>query len=322
VPSLILSFRLYIISASKDTSTVSSSYSITRKNINKMKYTTRVALLALSVSETVLAHTGLTNFYVNGKNQGDAICVRMNRGPGDHWNFPLEDLNSADMACGTSGTQGVNRVCPVPDGATITFEFRMLADKPGQNPVIDVSHKGPCAVYAKKVDSAISDPATGDGWFKIWHEGYDSSSKKWCTEKLNAANGLMTINLPKGLLGGNYLIRPELLALHNAGKPQYFVSCAQVFVQSSGNLGPASTVAIPGYVDKSDPSDSYDIYKQTNPYPIPGPGLAKLQTSSARRQDKLTEGLKSAGCILESGSNFCGTEVQDYNSEDDCWKVS
>lgn len=293
-----------------------------------MKLTIRNAFLALSIAETALAHSGMTNFYVNGKNQGDAVCVRMNTNP-YQWNFPIADITGPDLACGNNGTVGVGRVCPVPDGATITFEYRLLPDKPGQGAgqgVIDPSHKGPCTVYAKKVDSAISDKASGDGWFKLWEEGYDESAGKWCTEKLIASQGLMSVTLPKGLVGGYYLLRSELLALHLAtqGDPQYFVGCAQVFLESSGNLGPVSTVAIPGIVSKTDASDSFNIYETPMklPYPIPGPEPATFQASSATAQKTQTEGLKPAGCIDESGSGFCGVEIPDYTTQDDCWKVS
>lgn len=52
----------------------------------------------------------------------------------------------------------------------MTFEFH---DKPDviTSGAIDPSHKGPCAVYMKKVDSAVAnDTAKGDGWFKICME--------------------------------------------------------------------------------------------------------------------------------------------------------
>jgi hypothetical protein len=77
----------------------------------------------------------------------------------------------------------------------------------------------------KKVESAIGDSAAGDGWFKIWDDGYDEAQKTWCTNKLIDAKGLMTVQLPQGLVGGYYLIRPEILALHNAdkGDPQFYM---------------------------------------------------------------------------------------------------
>ncbi len=59
----------------------------------------------------------------------------------------------------------------------MTFLWREWADgsQPGS---IDISHKGPCAVYMKAVQSAISDPGNGAGWFKIWDSGYDSTTSQ------------------------------------------------------------------------------------------------------------------------------------------------
>jgi hypothetical protein len=235
------------------------------------------------------------------------------------------------MACGFTGTKGVPRVCPVDDGATLTFEWREDATNPSAGP-IDPSHMGPCAVYMKKVDSAINDPGAGDGWFKLWDQGYDdASSQKWCTRNLIASNGLLSITLPKGLVGGEYLVRPELLALHkaNVGDPQYYTGCAQIFLESSGSLVPDSTVSIPGYVTVTDPADSFNIWAAPpydgsvidGTYPIPGPPVANFSSSGVTTQTTQTEGLKPAGCILESDS-WCGVEVPDYSDETGCWDVS
>jgi hypothetical protein len=281
-------------------------------------------LLALSAATAVSGHAGMSNFYVNGVDQGDAVCVRMNPDP-DTWDNPIENLSGSEMACGFSGTQGVGRVCAVPDGATMTFEWREAADAPGGG-VIDPSHLGPCAVYMKKVDSAISDPAIGDGWFKIWDDGYDESTGDWCTLKLINNGGYLSVSLPPGLVGGYYLVRPELLALHEAevGDPQYYIGCAQIFLESTGNLVPEATVAIPGEVSISDRSDSFNIYNEPMalPYPLPGPPVAALSGTGTTTQTEQTEGQEPADCICESGSNFCGTEVPSYSGEGPCYQSS
>ena len=98
---------------------------------------------------------------------------------------------------GFGGTTGVGRTCEVSDGATVTLEWRKEAEKPGGD-VIDPSHKGPCAVYMKRVESAQSDGATGDGWFKLWDQGFDESTQKWCTINLIDDKGLMSVQLPPG----------------------------------------------------------------------------------------------------------------------------
>jgi hypothetical protein len=103
------------------------------------------ALLLLAAQQAV-AHTAFTNFYVNGVDQGDSVCVRTNKNQGPAvWNWPVVDLESNDMACGFNGTDGVGRVCGVTDGATLTFEWRAHPNEPAAV-VLDPSHMGPCTV--------------------------------------------------------------------------------------------------------------------------------------------------------------------------------
>lgn len=224
------------------------------------------------------------------------------------------------------GSKGVARTQPVKDGALLTFEFREWADDASKGS-IDRGHYGPCAVYLKKVSSAVNDKAAGDGWFKIFDHGYDASTKRWCTDELIDNKGLFNVKLPKGLEGGDYLARPEILALHNAntGDPQPYTGCAQIFLKSSGNLGPESTVSIPGAMKAGEPSTTWDIYNQDNSkYPVPGPAVAKLvakANSASTASTSQTDGLKPANCIVEN-ANWCGTEVPSYTDETGCWAAS
>jgi hypothetical protein len=178
----------------------------------------------------------------------------------------------------------------------------------------------------KKVDSAVNDTGYGDGWFKIWDEGYDTTANQWCTGKVINNGGLLSVDIPKGIAGGDYLIRPELLTLHNVpsmNQPQYYLGCGQLFVQSNGTLAPTSTVTIPGHVKLGDPADSFNIYDNPLklPYPMPGPSVAVLQSSTATSPKTQPDGAKPAGCILESG-NFCAIEVPSYSDAAGCQSVS
>lgn len=155
--------------------------------------------------------------------------------------------------------------------------------------------------------------------------GYNSDTKRWCSDEVIDNNGLLNVKLPVGLEGGNYLARPELLALHaaNDNDPQFYTGCAQIFLESDGNLVPESTVSIPGYVDYGQPSTSFDIYnKDASTYELPGPKLAKLTANAVQAastgQTTQTEGQKPSGCLVEN-ANWCGTEVSDYTTEKGCW---
>ncbi|KAL3446915.1 glycosyl hydrolase family 61-domain-containing protein [Aspergillus insuetus] len=293
---------------------------------------------ALGLIPLVAGHTIMTTLYVDGENQGDGVCIRMNRDP-EHATFPIEPLANDAMACGYSGETASTRICPAAQGSTLTFEFREYADgsKPGS---IDESHKGPCAVYMKRVLHADADNnAAGPGWFKIWELDYDSSDGKWCTEKLIENNGFLSAKVPNGIEPGPYLVRTELLALHAAQDdprdPQFYVGCAQVFVEGvvgSGDkvrLTKGNTVTIDASTyDLSLPGLTFNIYETplALPYPMYGPAIYTGSSSSAASSgtgNVMTQvrGLKPAGCILQR-DDWCGFEVSEYSDQTGCWASS
>lgn len=281
------------------------------------------------------AHTLFTTLYINDvkQGQGDGTCVRQSTDL-DHANSPVRDLSSDDMACGVSGTVAVNYTCPAPAGAKLTFEYRLSPNKAGSG-FIDDSHKGPVAVYAKRLASPSAD-ATGPGWFKLWGEGYDMEADKWATEKIMDTNGLLSINIPSALPAGNYLFRPEVVAMQNTTpevEPQFYIGCAQVFLETAvtGDLAIPSdqSVSIPGYLQPDDPSVTYNIYKDEEyadpkkPYPMMGPApfipslpLAKAKSAKVKVQ---TDGGIPDSCLLVNG-NWCGVEVPAYKDDlHGCW---
>jgi Auxiliary Activity family 9 (formerly GH61) len=98
----------------------------------------------LLLARQAFAHTGFSNLLVNGVDQGDSVGIRMNKNPA-LFNFPVNHFETNDFACGYNGTQGVGRVNPIPDGATLTMRWRenaIVAD----GGIMDPSHSGPCAV--------------------------------------------------------------------------------------------------------------------------------------------------------------------------------
>lgn len=62
------------------------------------------AVAALALVGYVQAHTRFTTLYVDGQNQGDAVCLRMDMN-GETTNSPLANVQSSDMACGKRGTR-------------------------------------------------------------------------------------------------------------------------------------------------------------------------------------------------------------------------
>lgn len=234
------------------------------------------------------------------------------------------------ICSGVNGETGVSRVAGINAGDALAFEWRDWPDasQPGS---IDPSHKGPCAVYMKKVDnSAASNNAAGDGWFKIMEDGYDSTAGKWCTEKLIPNDGHLAATIPDDLAAGYYLVRPELLALHQADKtpadPQFYVGCAQIFLSSSGSAIPPNSVSIPGYVNMSTPAMTFNIYDQPMKLPFPDFGPPLYTAGSSKRDLEAravtqTIGLKPDACVMEN-ANWCGFMPSSYTGETGCYAVS
>ncbi|KAI1244259.1 hypothetical protein MGN70_014129 [Eutypa lata] len=308
-----------------------------------MKPTLSFLLGLARLAAVAHAHTIFTTLYVNDVSQGDGTCVRMSDTPST-CTSPVSSITSDDMACGANGQKAVAFTCPAPAGGKLTFQWRLWADaeQPG---VLDKSHKGPCAIYAKQLDSSSSSSsdagsAAGPGWFKLWDEGYDEAAGLWCTEKLIADDGLLSFRIPAALPPGNWLFRPELLALQNAnqGDPQFYVGCAQVFVEgakaeeggdetTAAAVMPSSkSVSIPGHVSADDPGLNFNIYsnKPAFPYPIPGPPVFVPSSSSSSSSPakktiiKQTEGQVPDDYLIKN-ANWVGVEVDAYTTQDGCW---
>lgn len=99
------------------------------------------------------------------------------------------------------------------------------------------------------------------------------SGRNWGTAKV-LKNLYWESTVPKSLAPGNYLVRHELLALHQAKTPQFYAECAQIEVTGSGSAQPSGDylASIPGYAPQSDPGITVDTYSSSiTTYTPPGP---------------------------------------------------
>jgi lytic cellulose monooxygenase (C1-hydroxylating) len=108
-------------------------------------------------------------------------------------------------------------------------------------------------------------------WVKLAEEGY--SNGVWAVDTLITNRGKHSVTLPK-LTPGEYLLRPEIIALHEGnrvGGAQFYMECVQIKVTGSGSVSLPAGVAIPGTYTAQDPGVLFDIYNSFSSYPIPGP---------------------------------------------------
>jgi hypothetical protein len=71
------------------------------------------------------------------------------------------------------------------------------------------------------------------------------------------------VNIPSSTPAGEYLLRIEHIALHQASQvngAQFYISCAQIKVTGGGNGTPGPLVAFPGAYKATDPGIKINIY--------------------------------------------------------------
>lgn len=168
------------------------------------------------------------------------------------------------------------------------------------------------------------DPS-GAEWFKIDEQGLKPDSDanwflgdvgKWWTIlvitcpliRALKANGLpVNVALPDNIQSGDYLLRHEIIALHNGvilGGAEFYPSCIQLHVTGNGNgvPNPAQLATFPGASNDTGihinvrrlcnvscitHPNSHALFKHAQPYPgsfngtypFPGPPLATIITS-------------------------------------------
>lgn len=165
---------------------------------------------------------------------------------------PITSCSNAKMRCngGTSATE----TATVAAGANVSAIWQQWTHS-----------QGPILVWMYKCSGAFSScDGSGSGWFKIDEAGFFGDGTKvfldsetpsgWHIAKLVGGNKAWPSRIPASLAPGNYLIRHELIALHQANAPQFYPECAQLVVTGTGTKEPDSSykAAIPGYCKDSD----------------------------------------------------------------------
>ncbi|ORX73237.1 hypothetical protein DL89DRAFT_265374 [Linderina pennispora] len=241
---------------------------------------TYAPFLLTGLASVANAHTYLRNLTMNGVKYTEGQCILPYVGDRIQ---PVLNPTSQDMMCRTQDKNlTASMTCPIKAGSTITVEWHWLEDFP--NDVISFNHLGPCIAYMAPLESK----GHGDVWFKIFEEGYDPATKKWCVDKIRekAAHGQWNITIPADIKPGDYMIRTEIIALHEAYREngaQYYPNCIQARIQGSGSATPKG-YAIPGIYNATDAGIMFDLKKPYTSYPIPGPPLYKSGSADTNQR--------------------------------------
>ncbi|KAG6809575.1 hypothetical protein H0H92_015696, partial [Tricholoma furcatifolium] len=157
------------------------------------------------------------------------------------------------------------------------FEWHQHDQRTGEDP-ITAKHKGPVQVYIAKAPGGVAYfNGQGSVWTKIYSSGLlNPSPMWWASDVVNATTGgKHSVVIPSSLPAGQYLLRAEIIELHEAETypgAQFYIGCAQVYISSGGHATPP-TVALPGAYAGSDPGITVNIYNNLQNYTAPGPDV-------------------------------------------------
>ncbi|KAF9525047.1 endoglucanase II [Crepidotus variabilis] len=210
----------------------------------------------LSLATFTSAHYTMPSLIINGQTTGAWVNVRQTNNYNSQ--APVTDVSSADFRCYTSATNAKATTVNVNAGSTVGVSLN--------GPMY---HAGVVNVYMAKVPSG-ADAASWDGsgqvWFKVHEIPAVTDGGKTITFPTQDKTSF-TFTLPKNLPNGQYLIRPEQIALHSASAfqgAQFYLACGQLNVSGGGSGSPGPLVSIPGVYTGREPGIMINIY-----YPIP-----------------------------------------------------
>lgn len=200
------------------------------------------------------AHYTFPSLVVNGTTTTAWVNVRETN---NHYSRePVMAVNSTDFRCYNSQNLGNATTINVTAGS----KLGIMSDG-------TIYHPGVVNVYMAKANGSVSN-FTGDGkvWFKVYQITAETNGGKSITFPAQNLPGV-NFTVPTALPSGEYLVRMEALALHDAadfGGAQWYISCGQIVVTGGGNGSPGPLVAIPGVYTGYEPGIMLNIY-----YPIP-----------------------------------------------------
>lgn len=222
---------------------------------------------ALAAAKLIAAHTTFQSIIVDGKDQGQHYAVQTP----SNGNNPIYDVTSSAMIC-NGGTAKAGEFVKVAAGSTIGLQWHhndLMTESGDSDEPIAASHKGPVMVYIAKAEG------NGEGavWTKIFEEGLNGGT--WGVDTFIANKGLIEITLPD-LADGEYLIRPEMIGLHEAqteGAAQFYNGCGQLKITGGSGSLPASGVDMTKAYSATEPGVMANIYGGATTYEIPGPAV-------------------------------------------------
>lgn len=245
---------------------------------------TKTLIAALACAASVSAHGYIEKIVADGQShvgynpsnapwQEDQGSVAWTYWATDLGFVSANELQSNDISCHLGATSA-KKSAAVTAGSDIELKWNTWPQ----------SHHGPVINYLADCggDCANADKNSLK-WFKIQEKGQielgsgGGSPGFWADDELFENNLSMSVKIPSDIKPGNYVLRHEIIALHEGleqGGAQFYPQCINLKISGGGTKSPEGTVATELY-QSNDPGVLYNIYNdEKHPtYTIPGPKL-------------------------------------------------
>ncbi|KAK8069950.1 putative endoglucanase IV precursor [Apiospora phragmitis] len=248
-----------------------------------------LAALASAGASVVSAHSFVSNINIDGRSyqgfrplpgyQNPALLTAWSTTAEDQGYVNQTSYEGPDIICHRGGANGHGHA-PVKAGGQIHVQWNGWPQ----------NHRGPVLDYL--ADCGESGCETVDKtqlkFFKISQAGLVTPASKqkdgsgapsfgyWASDQLIANNNSWVVEIPPRIKPGFYVLRTEIIALHNASYSdgiQNYPQCFNLEIQGSeGTEVPAGTPGESLY-RASDPGVRLNITTGVQNYPIPGPTL-------------------------------------------------
>ena len=227
---------------------------------------------ALALASTAYAHGHVRSYTLNGQTVEGGVNGGLGRSPRPNtaaWlannldNGFVSDPTSNDIVCHKGGVPGSTSVT-VAAGSTITMNWDTWPE----------SHAGPVIDYLAPVGDFAGISPTSLQFTKIAEAGL--SGGQWAAIELIRNGNTWPVTIPSSVAPGNYVLRHEILALHEGnrqGGTQFYPQCVNIVVTGSGTNSLSGGTPATQLYTANDPGVLFDMYNNPTSYPIPGPAV-------------------------------------------------
>ncbi|TRM58514.1 glycoside hydrolase [Schizophyllum amplum] len=243
-----------------------------------------LAGLAVALLPYVAAHGYVSSITIDGKKY-DGPYIE------ESGSFPIRGIKSIDPVMGTDskdircgpGSKAASKHADARPGSELEVKWSGGGGQKWPH------NAGPMLTYLARCadDDCTKFDAADARWFKIDEVGLRKDGKTWVQEDLMKGKPAK-LTLPDTLAPGAYLLRHEVIALHEANKKggaQFYPSCAQIKVSGEETGEPAEDelVDFPGAYKDTDKGILVNPWEVTlKSYVFPGRPLRPLSRVARR----------------------------------------